>query len=464
MADAESVRICTAEYTLHQNLHRHEKIKHESPSIDAQFVKKNKYICYHYTTCKFTSSNVDSILIHTIDNHVGPQTFSFRKKVLDENTGHSAYRSVHFGVEVTKLKVMLESGYKANINLEEQTISFKRCSSNLKVSDGYFEERCQTELNSDLYELLPNIEAKLKEMGRYEDFFTVLKSISNGILTENIAFHLLLDVGRFYSQSTIYSTRYVPETLAFRVTIKKLFKELNTLKEVKDITETNSLNNTKHITDLDKDNILAVNVTFAQFNFRSELSEWESDNPFNGSWNMETENGLQYEIHRLYAQPMIAKGQMIQPIIDPHHLFVNNRARCCAKGLPGMGISSEAWGRVAENCKENGTGLSLEIAKELRDRQKKSYAQTTFSEKVQFEMIKNGDYTQGEWYNLIRNWYAAIDEGGMCIEKRIECLLAMREKLLLHYHVGNFPPSGAYVASLPMTQFEWTMSNIDRRL
>ncbi|VDI03707.1 Hypothetical predicted protein [Mytilus galloprovincialis] len=1285
-------------------------------------------MCYQFSTCKFTSSNVDSILIHTIDNHFGPQTFSFRKKVLDENTGHTAYRSVHFGIEVTKLKMMLGKGYKPNINLEEQTICFKRCSSTMKVSGDYIEQECQTELNNELYDILPNIETKLKEIGRYEDFISVLKSIASGILTQNIAFHLLLDVGRFYSQSTIYSTRYVPETLAFWITIKKLFKgkgvnffrgykaqgisaenapvkpteckinfavpsdpvltrecvsfladaektgmlhtsldaftknktgqdvklsidgkklacglgvlgdedlcgfenpptlsdrkrnleiELNTLKEVKDITETNSIDNTINITDLDKDNILtmkqailisitnlsirikdlrelivkkklgltnlmkqvegdwkdsklapaisfcktkiihsqstikdllncidnlgfivacingtaadyvigcgtkvhldnqtnyiclkhlttdleinaetsdsikqrsdnwknlracsrvtgstlfraiglgtlkeqqthydkvyrgvevpvssklqqlfdygtaqeinaigtlvvkiipvyfpqlqyredgckilpigdsyaiisgdgsgidhmgenkiafeikcpipnkerttdlhyeipvyystqvlsqlkakqslkfcylsynpgsttfiegimnddlwgkvwdstselygkvdatrptrnkpeqkelladlkeyatassfvaefpsllsvqcscestddydnvygyhtkddsmttlsslntsldtlsivvdktctalndayqtlrkpakeilltvvsdlerktsddfdtanyavpiqyalsgyslsmccvrklldmslvecssrklnvkaiafdgqflelavsddcgrplticrfmkqfwdqvkrtdkaiklttllnlnklpsistskdlfehfdihktpnsiitiskkekvtktlsgkniskaiqasqsnvknvetettsddnlktahldilqyipneivseldesmleilrqtckavtddantnelslanetdykpedidfetliisliassdegtkwmqvsfecfkqcfanaetikksftsaelkviagvtetlalyskmlkpalvnlvcklygdgsnissvrttnpkslkalvmckikkwpisAVNVAFAQLNFRSALNEWESENAFSGSWNMETENGQQYEIHRWYAQPMIAKGQMIQPIIDPHHLFVNNRARCCSKGISGMGVSSEAWWKVAGNCTENGTGLSLEIAKELRDKQKNSYAQTTFSEKVQFEMMKNGDYTEAEWCRLIRNWYAAIDEGGMCIEKRIECLLAMRDKLLPYLHVGHFPPPGAYVASLPMAQFEGILSNVDRRL
>lgn len=190
----------------------------------------------------------------------------------------------------------------------------------------------------------------------------------------------------------------------------------------------------------------------------------ESENAFSGSWNMETENGQQYEIHRWYAQPMIAKGQMIQPIIDPHHLFVNNRARCCSKGISSMGVSSEAWWKVAGNCTENSTGLSLEIAKELRDKQKNSYAQTTFSEKVQFEMMKNGDYTEAEWCRLIRNWYAAIDEGGMCIEKRIECLLAMRDKLLPYLHVGHFPPPGAYVASLPMAQFEGILSNVDRRL
>lgn len=79
-------------------------------------------------------------------------------------------------------------------------------------------------------------------------------------------------------------------------------------------------------------------------------------------------------------------------------------------------------------------------------------------------MIKNGDYTEAEWCRLIRNWYALIDDGGMCIEKRIECLLAMRDKLLPYLHVVHFPPPGAYVASLPMAQFEGILSNIDRRL
>ena len=106
-------------------------------------------MCY-FTTCKYTSSNVVNILLHIIDNHVGPQKFSLRKKILGENTGHSAYRSVHFGIEVTKLKMMIDKGYKPNINLDEKKISFKRCSSNLKVPDENVEQGCQTEFNSDI--------------------------------------------------------------------------------------------------------------------------------------------------------------------------------------------------------------------------------------------------------------------------------------------------------------------------
>lgn len=61
---------------------------------------------------------------------------------------------------------------------------------------------------------------------------------------------------------------------------------------------------------------------------------------------------------------------------------------CCSKGMAGMEISPEAWWDVAKCLRQNGSGLSLEIAKDLRDRQSDSYmyAQTTFSKSVQVEM------------------------------------------------------------------------------
>lgn len=71
---------------------------------------------------------------------------------------------------------------------------------------------------------------------------------------------------------------------------------------------------------------------------------------------------------------------------------------------------------------------------------------------------------EAEWCQLIRNWYSAIDEAGVPIDLRIDWLLAMRNKLLPFLKVGHFPPPGAYVASLPLAQFEGLMSNVDRRL
>ena len=47
--------------------------------------------------------------------------------------------------------------------------------------------------------------------------------------------------------------------------------------------------------------------------------------------------------------------------------------------MVAMGIHPEAWWQVADQNKQLKTGLSVEIVKELRDRQSNAFAQTTFS-------------------------------------------------------------------------------------
>ena len=51
-----------------------------------------------------------------------------------------------------------------------------------------------------------------------------MKCIRERILTENIAFHLLLDIGNFYSKDSINAVRYSNETLEFWLTVQKLVK------------------------------------------------------------------------------------------------------------------------------------------------------------------------------------------------------------------------------------------------
>jgi hypothetical protein len=79
-------------------------------------------------------------------------------------------------------------------------------------------------------------------------------------------------------------------------------------------------------------------------------------------------------------------------------------------------------------------------------------------------MEKYGFKYEAEWCELIRNWYRVIDEAGISSDQRIDLLLAMRNKLLPFTKVGHFPPPGAYVAGLPMVQYEGLLSNVDRRL
>ena len=76
----------------------------------------------------------------------------------------------------------------------------------------------------ELYSILPDVINVLKEMQRYDDFVTVTKCIRERILTENIAFHLLLDIGNVYSKYSINAVRYSNETLEFWLTVQKLFK------------------------------------------------------------------------------------------------------------------------------------------------------------------------------------------------------------------------------------------------
>ena len=48
-------------------------------------------------------------------------------------------------------------------------------------------------------------------------------------------------------------------------------------------------------------------------------------------------------ISQWYAQPSRRGGHQIQYRIDPHHIFVNNRAKVCSSGLNQLGVRKEAW-------------------------------------------------------------------------------------------------------------------------
>ena len=206
----------------------------------------------------------------------------------------------------------------------------------------------------------------------------------------------------------------------------------------------------------------AINVAYAQIHFKHEYEEWNMKNTFSGPWNICTDGGTSVTLHQWYAQPSHVNDHTVQMVIDPHHLFVNNRCKCCSSGMPAMGVHPSAWWKVASD--KNDTGISLEIAKELRDRQSNSFAQRTFSAEVEKEMRNNGDITSTNWCRLIRNWYSAVDTAGISIEKRLEWMMDMRNNLLKYLKVGEFPPPTQYIGDMPIVQYEGFLCNIDRRL
>jgi hypothetical protein len=52
--------------------------------------------------------------------------YSLRQRIFDESIEHYAYRSIHFAIDIIKLKENLKKGYISNVNCEEKNISFKR--------------------------------------------------------------------------------------------------------------------------------------------------------------------------------------------------------------------------------------------------------------------------------------------------------------------------------------------------
>ena len=57
-----------------------------------------------------------------------------------------------------------------------------------------------------------------------DDFYNLLAAIADGYLEDNIALHLMLDIGQFYSYDSIHSMRYSETSLTFWATVQKNFK------------------------------------------------------------------------------------------------------------------------------------------------------------------------------------------------------------------------------------------------
>ena len=205
----------------------------------------------------------------------------------------------------------------------------------------------------------------------------------------------------------------------------------------------------------------AINVLTATNQFREKFVEWDKQNTFMGSAKIWTESGDTYTIPQWYAQPCFFGGQMVEPILDPRHILVNNRSKCCSNGIPGMGITREAWIHVAT---QGNTELTLQHVVELCDRQRNSYAQLTFSDEVEDSMRASGYLNEANWCSLMRNFYEAVDGSGCRTEERIRKLLDMWEFLCKQYNPFSFPPPGFHLKGLPMAQFEGLMTNIDRRM
>ena len=64
----------------------------------------------------------------------------------------------------------------------------------------------------------------MHDNNRLDDFYNLLVAIADGYLEDNIALHLILDIGQFYSYDSIHSMRYSETSLTFWATVQKNFK------------------------------------------------------------------------------------------------------------------------------------------------------------------------------------------------------------------------------------------------
>ena len=199
--------------------------------LKSRFYVSDNFMCY---TCKYTSKTAEDILNHTIACHGTNNNFSIRTKQLCEKTGCLKYKSVHFPILLSEIEKK-RRGNKISIDVQECRISFKRLSG---VSDptshvekaiklNYANGTQFSETNTDysnVYKLIPAAIHEMEKMNRLDDFTSLLSVIGTGIMNSNIAFHLILDVARFYSLESIASMRYSEESMDFWLTVFKLFK------------------------------------------------------------------------------------------------------------------------------------------------------------------------------------------------------------------------------------------------
>ncbi|KAL5016421.1 hypothetical protein ScPMuIL_006010 [Solemya velum] len=203
-----------------------------------------------------------------------------------------------------------------------------------------------------------------------------------------------------------------------------------------------------------------LNVIIATHVFPHRYQEWCDRALIPNNIKLEGCEGPSY----WYSQPVAEDGQVVFHFLDNEHLLTNMRTKCCTTGMKAAGIDRQAWVKVAKENRQNKTGLTLAHVEDLIDKQSCAYALTTFSEKVEAEMRKNGDVNEAEFTHTFRQWYESEDLAGISQDERIRRRLRMREWLLKDVEFDTFPPHGSHVKDIPVVLFEGLLTSIDRHI
>ena len=116
---------------------------------------------------------------------------------MNDQTGSLGYQIVHFDIEFTTLAKRVLEGDKCTPDFMRNYLRF----------------------------FIPDVIVKLKEVGRCEDFISILQGINGDQLSvNNIALNLLLDIGMYLRADSPNAVRYSETSHSFWLVIKKLFR------------------------------------------------------------------------------------------------------------------------------------------------------------------------------------------------------------------------------------------------
>ena len=105
---------------------------------------------------------------------------------------------MHFNFSLSYIKQALDNSDKIEIDVRSLRISFKRACPSERFSEiNTLSQTTQTD-ETDVYKLFLTVIEQMRDIKRYDDYCGLLSAIASGQLRENIAFHLLLDVGQFF--------------------------------------------------------------------------------------------------------------------------------------------------------------------------------------------------------------------------------------------------------------------------
>jgi len=152
---------------------------------------------------------------------------SVRHRWLDEASGILGYKSLHFDSICGLVSTVDFLNSRVTVKKRPQIVcdeeSYKKVKtdmpSDLSLKCGPVQEESDMQ---KLEKILPDVVHTLNNMGRADDFGSVLQAIANGKIQNNIALHLLLDVGQFLRQDTPQSMRYNQTSLDFWTLMMKV--------------------------------------------------------------------------------------------------------------------------------------------------------------------------------------------------------------------------------------------------